>query len=50
MKKDKIYKCKDCDKEVRIKSVTPLLADLELCVSCNTERVIDKYEKPECDK
>jgi len=47
MKKDKVYKCKDCDKEVRVKSVTIEVARLELCPFCNTEKIIDKYEKPE---
>lgn len=47
MKKDKVYKCKDCDKEVRVKSVTSTLAYLKLCPQCFTERVINLGEKPE---
>lgn len=39
-RKDKVYKCKDCDKEVREKSVTPELKELKLCVKCNTNRNI----------
>ena len=34
--KPTLYKCKDCDKTVRIKSVTTTLHDMRLCPQCYT--------------
>lgn len=43
--KDKlrVYYCEDCNKEVRIKSVTAELVAKGLCLTCNTERVMKYY-------
>ncbi len=38
--KDKIYKCLDCNKEIREKAVTISLKDLRLCPQCYTKRKI----------
>ena len=40
--KDKTYRCRDCDKEVREKAVTQTLVDLKLCPRCYTERAMKK--------
>lgn len=40
--KDRVYWCKSCDKEIRIKSVTIELVALELCPKCFTNKIL-KY-------
>ena len=37
-RKDKTYKCKDCNKKIREKAVTPDLVELKLCPQCYTKR------------
>jgi DNA-directed RNA polymerase subunit RPC12/RpoP len=36
---DKVYECKDCHREVRVKAVTPELATMRLCPQCYTKRL-----------
>ena len=36
--KDKTYNCKNCNKEIREKAVTPDLVELGLCPQCYTKR------------
>lgn len=45
MKKDEDFKCKDCGKELREKSVTKALALLQLCPQCYAIKFCGKHDK-----
>lgn len=38
--KDKVYNCKDCQKECREKAYTPEVVKLGLCPQCYTKRIV----------
>lgn len=38
--KDKVYDCKDCNKECRAKVYTPEVVAMELCPQCHTKRQV----------
>ena len=45
--KDKIYNCKDCNKECRAKVYTPEVVALGLCPQCYTKRMVKKCKQIE---